>query len=211
MTVAGVPVNNPSHGHAQGYADANFLIPELISGVQFRKGPYYAEDGDFSAAGAANINYLNRLDRPVVSVSGGSQGWRRLFAAVSPEVAGGSLLAGLEFNHNDGPWVSPDDYERWNGVLNNSRGDTRNGFALTGMAYDAEWNSTSQIAVRAIERGLISRFGAVDPSDGGQSFRYQSGRRRPVVGRAQHASRHGIRDALRHEPVPELHLLSGPP
>jgi outer membrane cobalamin receptor len=74
-TVAGVPVNNPTHGHAQGYSDANFLIPELVSGVQFRKGPYYAEQGDFSAAGAANINYVNRLDRPVVSLSSGNHGW----------------------------------------------------------------------------------------------------------------------------------------
>ena len=63
-TVAGVPVNTPTGAHAHGYADVNFLIPELVSGVQFKKGPYFADEGDFSAAGAANINYVNVLDRP---------------------------------------------------------------------------------------------------------------------------------------------------
>jgi hypothetical protein len=86
QTIAGVPVNMPTHAHAQGYADANFLIPELVSGVQFRKGPYYAENGDFSSAGSANINYFNVLDRPMVSVSGGSFGYSRFFGAVSPKV-----------------------------------------------------------------------------------------------------------------------------
>ena len=68
QTIAGIPVNMPTHAHAQGYADANFLIPELVSGVQFRKGPYYAENGDFSSAGSANINYFNVLDRPMVTL-----------------------------------------------------------------------------------------------------------------------------------------------
>ena len=61
-TVAGMPVNMPTHGHGQGYSDLNFLIPELVSGVQFSKGPYFAEQGDFATAGAANINYASTLD-----------------------------------------------------------------------------------------------------------------------------------------------------
>jgi outer membrane cobalamin receptor len=63
---AGVPVNLPSHGHGQGYTDINFLIPELISKVQYKKGTYFAEEGDFSAAGAANIDYVNQLDNALV-------------------------------------------------------------------------------------------------------------------------------------------------
>lgn len=171
-TVAGVPVNNPTHGHAQGYSDANFLIPELVSGVQFRKGPYYAEQGDFSAAGAADIHYVSWLDRPLVSLSGGTHGWGRLFGAASPEIGGGHLLAALELNRNGGPWDRPDDYERVNGVVRYSRGDSRNGFSLTGMGYNADWASTDQVPQRAIDSGLISRFGNLDPSDGGRSFRY---------------------------------------
>jgi hypothetical protein len=170
-TVAGVPVNTPTGAHAHGYADLNFLIPELVSGVQFKKGPYFADEGDFSAAGAANISYVNRLDRPELRVSAGNDGWGRLFGAVSPRVGRGFLLGAFEANHHDGPWVRPDDYRKLNGVLRYSQGDNRNGLSVTGMGYWADWDSTDQVAERAIDSGLISRFGFLDPSDGGQTSR----------------------------------------
>ena len=78
MTVAGVPVNTPTGAHAHGYADVGFLIPELVSGVQYKKVPYFADEGDFSAAGAANVNYVNVLDAPMVHVSGGHDKWGRM-------------------------------------------------------------------------------------------------------------------------------------
>ena len=115
QTIAGFPVNMPTHAHAQGYADSNFLIPELVSGVQFRKGPYYAENGDFSTAGSANISYFNVLERPIVSVTGGSFDYGRFFGAASPRVGRGNLLAAFEFERDNGPWVSPngkDKYQR---------------------------------------------------------------------------------------------------
>ncbi len=170
-TVAGVPVNTPTGAHAHGYSDVSFLIPELVSGVQFKKGPYFADEGDFSAAGAANINYVNQLERPIVRVSAGNDGWGRLFGAASPRVGGGYLLGALEVNHNDGPWVRPDDYRKVNGVLRYSRGDNRNGFSLTGMGYWADWDSTDQVPERAISEGLIPRFGLIDASDGGKANR----------------------------------------
>jgi TonB dependent receptor-like, beta-barrel/Carboxypeptidase regulatory-like domain/TonB-dependent Receptor Plug Domain len=170
-TVAGVPVNTPTGAHAHGYADVSFLIPELVSGVQYKKGPYFADEGDFSAAGAANVNYVNRLESPVVRVSAGHDGWGRLFGAASPRIAGGSLLGAIELNHNDGPWVRPDDYQKINGVLRYSRGDNRNGLTLTGMGYWADWSSTDQVPDRALENGLIQRFGLVDSSDGGKANR----------------------------------------
>ncbi len=86
-TVAGVPVNMPTGAHSHGYADANFLIPELVSGVQFKKGPYFADEGDFSAAGAVNVNYVNQVDRPFVRVGGGNDGWGRIVGVASPTVA----------------------------------------------------------------------------------------------------------------------------
>jgi hypothetical protein len=171
-TIAGVPVNTPTGAHSHGYTDTNSLIPELISGVQFRKGPYYAEDGDFAAAGSANINYVNQLDRPIASASGGGKGWGRLFAAASPRIGGGHLLAGLEVATNNGPWELPDDLRKLNGILRYSRGDTRNGLSVTGLGYSAEWNSTDQVPVRAIHSGSISRFGNIDPTDGGKTSRY---------------------------------------
>ncbi|MEO7132665.1 MAG: TonB-dependent receptor, partial [Vicinamibacterales bacterium] len=170
-TVAGVPVNTPSGAHAQGWMDLNFLIPELVSGVQFKKGPYFADEGDFSAAGASNINYLNQLDHPLVSVSGGSDGWGRVLGAVSPSVGGGHLLAALELNHNDGPWARPDDYRKVNGVLRYSRGNVQDGFSVTGMGYSASWDSSDQVPARAFATGAISRFGSIDPSDRGTADR----------------------------------------
>jgi TonB dependent receptor/Carboxypeptidase regulatory-like domain/TonB-dependent Receptor Plug Domain len=170
-TVAGVPVNTPTGAHAHGYSDISFLIPELVSGVQFKKGPYFADEGDFSAAGAANINYVNRLESPLVRANAGNDGWERVFAAASPRLGTGSLLGAIEVNHNDGPWVRPDGYGKINGVLRYSRGDNRNGFSLTGMGYWADWDSTDQVAERAIASGLISRFGFLDATDGGKAGR----------------------------------------
>jgi hypothetical protein len=170
-TVAGVPVNTPTGAHAHGYADVSFLIPELVSGVQYKKGPYFADAGDFSAAGTANVNYLNHLDAPVVRLSAGADGWGRLIAAASPRVGSGHLLGAVELNHNDGPWVRPEDYRKVNAVLRYSRGDTHNGLSLTGMGYRADWDSSDQVAERAVQSGLIPRFGLLDATDGGTANR----------------------------------------
>jgi hypothetical protein len=169
--VAGVPVNTPTGAHAHGYADVSFLIPELVSGVQFKKGPYFADEGDFSAAGAVNINYLNRLERPLLRVNAGDGGWARVVGAASPRVAGGFLLGAIEVNQSDGPWVRPDDYRKVNGVVRFSRGDNRNGFSMTGQSYRADWNASDQIPQRALASGLLPRFGLVDTTDGGTADR----------------------------------------
>ena len=171
-SLAGMPVNFPTHAHGHGYTDVNFLIPELVAGVQYRKGPYGAEDGDFATAGAASITYLTSLEAPTLSLSGGGQGWRRLFAAASPRVANGSLLAAVETSENDGPWVRPDDYRKLNAVLRYTRGTAQRGWSLTALGYDATWASTDQVPARAIEAGLIPRFGLIDGTDGGRTSRY---------------------------------------
>src|SRR5687767_3958301 len=172
QTIAGIPVNMPTHAHAQGYADSNFLIPELVSGVQFRKGPYYAENGDFSSAGSANINYFNVLDRPIVSVTGGSFDYGRFLAAASPRVLSGNLLAAVEWERDNGPWVSPNNKDKFNGVVRYTQGNARNGLSLTFLGYRNHWHSTDQIPQRAVDSGLISRFGFIEESDGGETFRY---------------------------------------
>jgi len=172
QTIAGIPVNMPTHAHAQGYADSNFLIPELVSGVQFRKGPYYAENGDFSSAGSANINYFNSLDRPIVTLTGGSFGYRRFLGAASPRVGAGNLLGAFEWERDNGPWVSPNNKDKFNGVVRYSQGDSRNGLSLTFLGFRNHWHSTDQIPQRAIDSGLISRFGFIEESDGGETYRY---------------------------------------
>ena len=135
QTVAGLPVNMPTHAHAQGYADSNFLIPELVSGVQYRKGPYYAENGDFSSAGSANINYFNVLDRPMLTVTGGSFNYGRILGAASPRVGAGNLLAAFEWERDNGPWVSPNNKDKFNGVMRYSQGNSRNGLSLTFLGF----------------------------------------------------------------------------
>jgi outer membrane cobalamin receptor len=171
-TVAGLPVNMPTHGHGHGYSDLNFLIAELISGVQYSKGPYFADQGDFATAGAANINYTNSLARPIVSVGGGGQGFGRALAAASTSAGTGTLLGAVDVQHNDGPWHEPDDFRKVNALVRFSQGDTLNGFSITGMGYRGRWDSTDQVPARAIGDGRIGRFGAIDPTGGGDSYRY---------------------------------------
>ncbi len=170
--VAGIPVNMPSHAHGQGYSDLNFLIPELVTGVEYKKGTYFADEGDFGTAGAAHIAYANRLDQPIAQASYDDFGYRRGLVAGSTDLAHGDLLYALEAFHNDGPWVHPDDYRKLNGVLRWGRTGSDQGFRLTAMGYDGRWHSSDQVAERAVAEGLISRFGSLDPSDGGRSHRY---------------------------------------
>jgi hypothetical protein len=171
-TLAGIPINMPTSAHFHGYSDTNLLIPELISGVQYKKGPYFAEDGDFSAAGSANINYVNELEGPLVAVSAGTHGWGRVFAAASPKIGTGVMLGGLELGRNNGPWDRPDDLRKINGILRYTRGNTRNGLSITGMGYQANWNATDQIPLRAVDTDLIGRWGYLDATDGGSTYRY---------------------------------------
>jgi hypothetical protein len=101
-----LPVNLPSHAHGQGYTDLNFLIPELVADVRYRKGPYFADEGDFASAGAVHVDYVTALDRGFVTVEGGSYGYARALLADSAPLLGGTLLYAFEFTHDDGPWTS---------------------------------------------------------------------------------------------------------
>ncbi len=172
ITVDGMPVNMPTHGHGQGYADINFMIPELIRIVDVRKGPYYADKGDFASAGAVDINYLDKLPKNLAEITIGSFGYQRALAAGSAKVGEGTLLAAFEANKYNGPWDVPDDIRKLNGVLRYSQGTATDGFSLTAMAYSNGWNSTDQVAQRAIDQGLIDRYGSLDPTDGGTSSRF---------------------------------------
>ena len=170
--VGGVPVNMPSHAHGQGYTDLNFLIPELVDRITYRKGPYFAEEGDFSSAGAAHIDYFRKIEGTLAQVTLGENGYARSLLAGSPELAGGKLLYALELFHNDGPWEVDEHYRKINGVLRYSQGTRNDGFSITGMAYQGRWTSTDQIAQRAIDSGLVGRFGSLDPTTGGETHRY---------------------------------------
>ena len=170
--VDGMPVNQRSHAHGQGWTDVNFLIPELVGRLDYRKGPYSARDSDFASAGSAEISYANRLVKDIASVTLGQDGFKRAMIAGSPELAGGTLLYALELMDNEGPWTRPDDYRKRNGMLRYSRGYANNGWSVTAMAYRGTWNATDQIPLRAVEDGSLGRFDAIDDSDGGSARRY---------------------------------------
>ncbi len=186
LNLDGMPVNMPTHGHGQGYADINFVIPELISGVDFRKGPYFASEGDFSTAGAAHIHYFEALPQSLGLLTVGTDGYGRMVAAASPKAGSGHLLLGFEALTYDGPWVNEDDLRKFNGVLRYSQGDAANGFNVTLMGYDSDWTATDQIPARAVASGEIDRFGTVDPTNGGETSRFSlSGNVRHALGNGQ--------------------------
>lgn len=170
-SVDGMPVNLPSHAHGQGYSDLQFLIPELVAEMRYRKGPYAADVGDFSTAGSASIRYVRMLDRPFAEATAGQGGYRRMLVAGSPPAADGRLLYALEWTQNDGPWTTPERLGKLNGLLRLSEGAQDNGWSVAAMAYRAAWTATDQVPARALEAGL-ARYGSLDPSDGGQTHRY---------------------------------------
>jgi len=166
-----MPINMPSHAHGQGYTDLNFLIPELVSDLHYKKGPYYADEGDFATAGAVRMDLLNEVPNSA-TLGFGQDGYRRGLLMGSTGWAGGSLLGAADVYHNDGPFDNPDDYNRVSGLLRYHRGTSSDFWTLTAMAYHGKWNSTDQVPQHAITEGLISRFGTLAPTDGGETGRY---------------------------------------
>ena len=171
----GMPLNMPSHAHGQGYTDLNFVIPELIDKVQYRKGPYSAEDGDFASAGAARISSVRQLDGHLAQMTLGPDGHQRGLLAgsgASGASGPGHWLYAFEFLNNNGPWQVPEDNRKLNAVLRYSEGSRLDGFSVSAMAYRNRWTSTDQIPERAIAQGLVSRLGSLDPTAGGVTHRY---------------------------------------
>ena len=171
-SVDGVPVNMGSHAHGQGYMDLNWLIPELVAGITFRKGPYYADAGDFSAAGNASIAYLSKLPSNFVQAEVGTDAYERALAAGSGPLGPGQLLYAGEYIHYDGPSYVAGNYRRPNGLVKYTVGDEMIGGGLTLQGYDARWVASDQIPIRAIPLIPGGRYGSVDPSSTGHTSRY---------------------------------------
>jgi outer membrane cobalamin receptor len=174
----GMPVNMPTHAHGQGYTDLNFLMPELVQRIDYRKGAYFAKSGDFASAGAADIAYRTRFDENFGQLTLGQRGYRRAVLGGSGEAAPGvTALAAIELMTNDGPWSLKENLKRRNGVFTLSGGTAAQGWQASAMAYTASWDSTDQIPQRLIDAGgyngqPFGRFDAVDPTDGGDTARY---------------------------------------
>lgn len=164
--VDGAPVNMRTHGHGQGYMDLNFLIPELVERIDYRKGPYFADVGDFSAAGTVAFKTKDTI-APIVEVTAGSYGYYRALAAGSFKVGDKNVLLAVEGTLNNGPWTLDEDLHKINAFAKLSASD----WSLSLSAYHADWNATDQVPERAIESGLISRYGNIDPYLGGKTTR----------------------------------------
>jgi hypothetical protein len=169
--VDGMPINQPTHAHGQGYTDLNFMIPELADAITYTKGTYYANVGDFGAVGSVRVGYRDTIpDQAAVTV--GTLGFQRIFSAGSEALGNGHLLAAVEVQHYDGPFVTPDDARKENAVLRYSEGDEHDGYSVTGMVYHQLWTNTTDIPLRAIQEDVVpSRFGTLDPTDGGRAWR----------------------------------------
>jgi len=164
VSLDGVPLNLRTHAHGQGYLDLNGITPELVHAIEYRKGPYYPEAGDFSAAGSAAFRTFDHLEENLLQVQAGQNGFARLTAGLDL----GSGLLGLDMTRSDGPWDTSEDLEKASLLGRWRLGD----WSFSGLAYHADWTSTDQIPERAVAGGLVSRLGTIDPTDGGKTSRF---------------------------------------
>lgn len=169
--VDGLPVNKRTHGHGQGYLDVNFLIPELVERIDYRKGPYFSDVGDFSAAGTIKFKTYDRLAQPIVAATLGEFGYYRGLAAGSTKLGNGELLVGIEGLLSNGPWVLDENLHKYNGFVKASGGTDASGWSIGLSAYHSRWTSTDQIPERAVQSGRIGRFGFIDEDVGGKTTR----------------------------------------
>ena len=171
--VDGMPVNMRSHGHGQGYTDLNFLIPELVQEIVYRKGSYYADVGDFSGAGAAQLRSQTTPLGHSATLGAGEFGFGRALLTGSVEAADGTFIYGLEHQRYDGPWDSiSEDVGKSNVWLKQVWQQDKGSLSLAFMGYDNAWTSADQVPGRAVRSGLISKLGSIDTTVGGESSRY---------------------------------------
>jgi outer membrane receptor protein involved in Fe transport len=176
LSVDGVPVNMVSHGHGQGYADLHFVIPEVVEGIDVYKGPYFAQFGDLATAGSMRLRTIDVLDKNTASVEGGRFGTYRALGMMSllNDPTSSSYIAGEAF-HSDGYFDNKIDFNRYNlfGKFHSHVSDQAS-LSVWASAFRSKWNATGQIPVRAVEQGIISRFGSIDPTEGGKTQRFNA-------------------------------------
>ncbi|TAN50828.1 MAG: TonB-dependent receptor [Methylococcaceae bacterium] len=174
IAVDGVPMNMPSHAHGQGYLDLNSVIPELVDHADYGKGPYYADVGDFASAGYARLYTADSLPQGFVKFTGGEFDYYRTVAADSQKLGWGELLYGAEAAFYDGPWQTPEGSGKYNGLLKYSLAENDWGLSLVGKAYHADWTATNPVPQRAVDSGMVDRYGNLGSGDGGNSSRYSA-------------------------------------
>lgn len=197
--VDAMPVNQVNHGHGQGYTDLNFVISELVASIDYRKGPFYGDTGDFSGTGMAKLQIANFLPSNQLSLAFGQLGYQRGFIAHQLEMGDGAWLIAGELQGYDGPWRDfTEDVKKHNVVLKYGTGSPQSGWDVTFMDYGNQWNSVDQIPLRKIQDGSLSRWDWADNTTGGDSERSSiswQGRTHNDAGLGYY-SLYGIRSAL---------------
>jgi hypothetical protein len=171
-TVDGVPVNMRTHGHGQGYLDLNFIIPEMVATSAYRKGPYHARVGDFSSAGSVDFSYYERLSESLAAITVGQNQYIQGFAAASLDFPHGVLTGALDATRYDGPWDIEEDLVQDKAFLRYAFDAGPASANIDFHGYRGSWDSTDQIPRRAVQSGVISSLGYIDPDLGGKTHRY---------------------------------------
>lgn len=177
LEVDGLPVNMVSHAHGQGYSDLHFLIPELVQFVDFDKGPYFADKGDFTTAGYVNFQTRNSLDKNFLKTKGGKFGMFRAVTGINlfPKSSNQCGYIASEFYRSDGYFDSPQDFQRVNisakYIYNLSASDR---LTFGSSFFNSSWDASGQIPERAVKQGDISRFGSLDNTEGGATGRFNA-------------------------------------
>ena len=171
LTLDGMPLNMRSHGHGQGYADLNMLIPELVQQLNYQKGPYSIKAMDFSGAGGADFA-LQNLTRDAVQLETGAWQYQRLLLKGDTRLGAGNLLAASEWLGYDGPWTdTAENLQKTNLLLRYSQPIGSASWSITAMHYQNRWQAADQIPQRLVSAGKLSPFGSLDPDTGGDSLR----------------------------------------
>ena len=169
--VDGMPVNRPTNAHGQGYSDQSFLMSQIVSGIDYTKGPYYAAIGDFGAVGSAHVHLLDVLPNQA-SVSIGTFGDEEVYGGGTYQLSGNDRVwAAVDLAHVDGPWDPPGDFRKGQVAARYSHGTESEGYSLTAMYYQSIGRLTTDQPLRAIDDGLIGRYGTLDPTDESKSER----------------------------------------
>ena len=170
--VDGLPVNLRSHAHGQGYADLHFLLPETVKLVDVLKGPYFPEYGDFATAAVVQFVTRDVVEENTLSIAGGSFNTERYLALLSPTRDVVKTLVAVEVYRSDGPFDHPNGYLRLNAFAKATASlDADSTLSVWASHYRAEWHGSGQLPERAVRLGLVDRFGAIDPNEGGVTQR----------------------------------------
>ena len=172
--IDGMPVNNRTHAHGQGYTDINFIIPEMIESLNYSKGPYYGKEGDFANAGAVRLHSKSGMKNSIIKVGLGQFGYQRLLLAGGASDLfneGDSFIAALDITRYDGPWDVAQDQEKYSAMAKYTFGDAVNGGNISFMGFDNTWIATDQIPQRYIDNGG-DRYDSMDDTTGGNTHRY---------------------------------------